>query len=88
MEGDETSYRDSLDVLRSRISRTRSLLNDLESQLARREHEVDEMPTAWEQNDTEKMALGLEDYKRYGRQMVVPEIGLEGWLTSLLSVCS
>jgi adenylyltransferase/sulfurtransferase len=32
-----------------------------------------------EQKQKQKWPLSAEEYKRYGRQMIVPQIGLQGW---------
>jgi adenylyltransferase/sulfurtransferase len=37
-----------------------------------------------EQKQKQKWPLSVEEYKRYGRQMIVPQIGLQGWCSTLL----
>ena len=34
--------------------------------------------------DENSLALDAEEYKRYGRQMIMPEVGIEGWSASAL----
>lgn len=37
-------------------------------------------PTASKKTGDWEWPLDAEDYKRYGRQMIMPEIGVEGWI--------
>ena len=41
-----------------------------------------------EVGEDRKWPLHPEEYKRYGRQMIMPEIGLEGWLACVQRVVS
>jgi adenylyltransferase and sulfurtransferase len=66
--------------LKQRIIETERQLQKLKDQLASVEAEREEG-----QNDinaspvtSEKWPLGSEEYKRYGRQMIVPNIGIQG----------
>ena len=42
------------------------------------------LPTTFaiQSNDLPKWPLQAEEYKRYGRQMILPQIGLQGWPSS------
>lgn len=42
-------------------------------------HSADQQ-TVSKQYDDWRWPLGASEYKRYGRQMILPEIGLKGWL--------
>jgi adenylyltransferase/sulfurtransferase len=35
------------------------------------------------QKQKQKWPLSADEYKRYGRQMIVPQIGLQGWCSML-----
>jgi adenylyltransferase/sulfurtransferase len=68
----------SAEALRAQIAATESQLQTLKSQLA----EIEEKENA-ETNGTDpvtqsKWPLSQEEYKRYGRQMIVPGVGIQG----------
>lgn len=62
----------SQEELRSRISQLRAELAELEDQL----EELDNLEQ--EQKTPAHLPLRLDDYRRYGRQMILPGIGLPG----------
>lgn len=45
-----------------------------------------ERPTALKEEDDWSWPLDAEEYKRYGRQMIMPEIGLEGSLSFTFTI--
>ena len=75
----------SAEALRKQIEVTESQLERLKAQLAQVEAEavsqkIDELSAR--QNDarlmTKQWPLLSEEYKRYGRQMIVPSVGIQG----------
>ncbi|KAE9381236.1 molybdenum cofactor synthesis protein [Stipitochalara longipes BDJ] len=73
----------SVEALRRHIAATEEELKKLKEQLAAIENE--EVPdvkglSLEEGPVTRKWPLELEEYKRYGRQMIVPNIGIQGQL--------
>ena len=85
--------------LRAQISAVEDVLSELKAQLAVAEQSRSCTPAnhfhggSYEsevqcqrvvQND-QKLSLELEEYKRYGRQMILPEIGIDGPSSSALS---
>ena len=73
----------SAETLRKQIAATEEELIRLKGQLAAvEEREVQNLNSLSLQEDpvTRKWPLELEEYKRYGRQMIVPNIGIQGKL--------
>lgn len=70
----------SADALRQKIAETEKQLAELKSQLASipAASEVDGIVDATENSHARKWPLSQEEYTRYGRQMIVPSIGIEG----------
>jgi adenylyltransferase/sulfurtransferase len=71
----------SVETLRRQIAATEEELSRLREQLAVIENEkVQNLKgLSLEQGPvTRKWPLELEEYKRYGRQMIVPNIGIQG----------
>lgn len=58
------------EAIRRKIAATETELEKLKAKLASLESK--------EQNDNWKWPLSPEEYKRYGRQIVVPSIGIQG----------
>lgn len=75
----------SAESLRKQISETETQLKSLREKLAALEAshpsnslKIEEPVTKW--------PLSPEEYKRYGRQMIVPSIGIQGELTLVLEL--
>jgi adenylyltransferase/sulfurtransferase len=66
----------SAEALRAQIAATESELQRLKSQLAK----IEEKKATNETNlvTHSKWPLSQEEYKRYGRQMIVPGFGIQG----------
>ena len=60
-------------ILRDRIRNLEAELDDLKKQLL-------EAETAETKHSEWAWALDSEEYQRYGRQMIMPEVGLQGLL--------
>jgi len=58
--------------LQKRISDLKSELCDLEEELRRVEN------VESERNSSSKLPMHLDEYRRYGRQMILPGFGLQG----------
>lgn len=71
----------SISALRAHIAATEQELLRLKSQLLNLEKKEKEKNVT----SPSKWPLSSEEYKRYGRQMIVPSIGLSGTSPSLLS---
>lgn len=70
---------ESAEALRKQIAATEEQLNILKAQL----HELDarntrDESTSHDQPLESKWPLSQDEYKRYGRQMIVPNIGIQG----------
>lgn len=82
----------SAEALRKQILETEAQLQRLKDQLAQVEAEsvvqaggVDETSISGSLvTEDRKWPLSAEDYKRYGRQMIVPSIGIQGMFYILL----
>lgn len=70
---------EKIDHLRSEIAKRESELADLRSQLAVAEAEKKAHDETW------KWPLEQNEYERYSRQMIVPNFGLQGTLSLLVS---
>jgi adenylyltransferase/sulfurtransferase len=79
----------STEALRNQIAATEKQLQELKIQLARLESkdkadnqpaqpDDDERPQKLMQGDIPKWPLTQEEYSRYGRQMIVSSIGIQG----------
>lgn len=65
----------SAGTLRKQIAETEAQLNKLREQLS----QVEALAKDKHENPvTQKWPLSQEEYKRYGRQMIIPSIGLKG----------
>jgi adenylyltransferase/sulfurtransferase len=62
------------DVVAQRIQRLERELHSLRIQQSSKREESGAGPTS-------RLPLELEEYSRYGRQMIIPQIGLAGQLT-------
>lgn len=85
----------SADTLRKQIADTENELKGLKEQLARVEVQdgiaglgVSEGDNVTEGSPGSKWPLAEEEYRRYGRQMIVPSIGIHGIYSSSLCVLS
>jgi len=70
MEGNQTG--EDTAALQSRIARLESELAELKSNLSQQISDAQASSTPC------SLPLDLDEYKRYGRQMILPEIGLDG----------
>lgn len=77
--------RNSADQLREKISKIEKELKDLKEQLARVEEQTSRSSTAatvsvGEETVTPawKWPLSAEEYERYGRQLILPSVGIHG----------
>lgn len=79
---------DHIEKLRARLQSVESEADSLRTQIAEAEdstlpHSLGEKSgktqEPWEPSG-EPWTLQPGEYQRYGRQMIMPEIGLEGWL--------
>ena len=79
---------ESADSLRQQIAVTEKQLNKLKEQLANVEAQLDVRNIQQEETASPvtpaKWPLSSEEYKRYGRQMIVPNIGIKGWSYRML----
>ncbi|KAA6409112.1 MAG: molybdenum cofactor biosynthetic [Lasallia pustulata] len=74
---------DDLEHLRRKIAHLESQLGDLKRQLSAAENVANVVSPTNEPTPSSgvwKWPLEAEEYKRYGRQMIMPEIGLQGQL--------
>ena len=72
---------DNIEALRRKIAHLESQLGDLKRQLSASENFANVVPPANEPTPSNRdwnWPLEAEEYKRYGRQMIMPEIGLQG----------
>jgi adenylyltransferase/sulfurtransferase len=72
------------EALRAQIIATEIQLDSLKRQLTEIEEKESNTQNDVEPSHPSKWPLSQEEYKRYGRQMIVPGIGIQG--TSLLPV--
>lgn len=78
------SAAESAKVLREQIAATEDKLRCFREQLAlveaqiSAESELQELRLSEKRPVTRKWPLASEEYKRYGRQMIVPDIGIQG----------
>jgi adenylyltransferase/sulfurtransferase len=78
------SISSKVDDLRRQIARAEEELNELRAQLTHAEKEEATAPpdvtplSLASQKEISKWPLSSEEYKRYGRQMIVPNIGIKG----------
>lgn len=74
-------------ALRAQVAATESQLAQLKQELSSAEHAATTAKKRRDENSNgagkTKWPLLDEEYKRYGRQMIVEEIGLKGWSTPL-----
>lgn len=68
----------SAEALRKQISETENSLRELKEQLAQIEARENVPRVEDLQTNDQKWPLSAEEYKRYGRQMIVPSIGIQG----------
>lgn len=78
------SENDEAQALRQLILATELRLENLKEELAEVEtrgprHGRGERPDELESLKDSKWPLTAEEYLRYGRQMIVPSIGIQGW---------
>jgi adenylyltransferase/sulfurtransferase len=69
------------EALRAQIIATEIQLGNLKKQLAEVEAKEPNSKNDWEVQENShgsKWPLSQEEYKRYGRQMIVPNIGIQG----------
>ena len=79
----------SAEALRKQIAATEAELSRLKAQLAQVEagavtQKIESMSVAdclVTQDEDRKWPLLAEEYKRYGRQMIVPSVGIQGILS-------
>lgn len=86
-----------VDTLRSQILETEAQLKRLKEELAQVEasgkaltgHDPSAKENPVAQGNGQKWPLSAEEYKRYGRQMIVPSIGILGfyYLSSYVAKC-
>lgn len=76
------------EALRKQIEVTEAELERLKAQLAQVEAtqglenlSIGSEPDLVTQETQQKWPLSLEEYKRYGRQMIVPSVGIKGILS-------
>lgn len=78
--------RQSAQQLREQIAKAEEELRNLREQLAQAEaHEQEqgaENGTASTSGSTWKWPLKAEEYDRYGRQLILPNVGIQGQITS------
>lgn len=80
---------DNIDLLRAMLEQTRTLTATIEARIDHWEEKLQKKNAAASdtqqpvQNKPSVWPLQPDEYQRYGRQMIMPEIGLEGWLTPL-----
>ena len=67
---------DDVDSLRNKIAHLESQLGDLKRRLSAAE--TGRMSEPVQASKDWKWPLEAEEYKRYGRQMIMPEIGIQG----------
>lgn len=78
------SISSKVDDLRRQIARAEEELEELRAQLAHAEKEEATAPpdvtplSLASQKPISKWPLSSDEYKRYGRQMIVPNIGIKG----------
>jgi adenylyltransferase/sulfurtransferase len=71
----------TVEALRAQITATELQLDSLKKQLAQIEKNEFDLRNASESQENShrsKWPLSQEEYKRYGRQMIVPGIGIQG----------
>lgn len=79
---------EQIDCSRESLKQTRVLTATLEARIDRLETQLQKSGTAINhqqpvQDEPSVWPLQPDEYQRYGRQMIMPEIGLEGWLVPL-----
>lgn len=75
----------SASALRAQIAATEQELGKLKEQLAKIE-EKETSTNEVEKPVTSKWPLSQEEYTRYGRQMIVPSIGIQGMFIASIAV--
>jgi len=68
----------SAEALRRQISDTEETLRYLKEELAQIESRDNTTSAKNPSSDPPKWPLSPEEYKRYGRQMIIPNIGIQG----------
>ena len=84
---------DDVDALRRQIAQLETRLGDLKRRLSAAENAGISEPS--QGSKSWKWPLEAEEYRRYGRQMIMPEVGLQGssWLRTckrkwLIGLCA
>jgi adenylyltransferase/sulfurtransferase len=68
----------AVEVLRARIGTAEKELADLRVQLAQAEKQAQDASTSHVSKGEWKWPLEAAEYERYGRQMILPDFGVEG----------
>lgn len=70
--------REKIRIAEKDLQNMKSRLASIEAESSRRASALTIKPNSIGANDYQKWPLSPEEYKRYGRQMIVPNVGLKG----------